>query len=246
MFCRQSILSLILLLSSGEPSAQVSGIDSSGITMSGPTPQTNNIRSMSEVFNEEGVTELMRAIRDGEEKTVKSLLKQTQDLSAKDSEGWTAITYAIIRDDTSTIKALISKGAKGSSSDVSRALARGKNDIASLLRKATIVDPPRAETPYLPPTPAGTLSKAVQLNQPRPSYTEEARKGGVEGVVRMLVLIDEQGYVKMIRVPRGLPKGLTYQAVDSARQLRFKPATMDGKPIVSATRLEIEFRLRWR
>ena len=244
MFCRQSILSLILLLSSGEPSAQVSGIDSSGITMSGPTPQTNNIRSMSEVFNEEGVTELMRAIRDGEEKTVKSLLKQTKDLSAKDSAGWTAITYAVIRDDTSTIKALISRGAKGSSSDVSRALARGKNDIASLLRKATIVDPPRAEIPDRPPTPAGTLSKPVQLNIPRPDYTEEARKEGVEGVVLLRVIIDEQGYVKRIRVSRGLPKGLTYQAVDSARRLRFKPATVDEKPIVYTTSIEVVFSLR--
>lgn len=61
--------------------------------------------------DEEGVTELMRAARDGDRKYVKELLEQGADVNARESYGWTALTYAAAKGDAEIVKALIAKGA---------------------------------------------------------------------------------------------------------------------------------------
>ncbi|MEW6213102.1 MAG: TonB family protein [Acidobacteriota bacterium] len=61
--------------------------------------------------DEQGVTPLMRAVRDGQNDEVKKLLKQGVDLEARDSWGWTALIYAAVRGDERAVKALLDKGA---------------------------------------------------------------------------------------------------------------------------------------
>lgn len=63
------------------------------------------------VQNENDITALMRAVRDGEFNKVKTLLKQGVDLEAKDSWGWTALIYAAVRGDERAVKTLLDKGA---------------------------------------------------------------------------------------------------------------------------------------
>jgi protein TonB len=60
----------------------------------------------------------------------------------------------------------------------------------------------------------------------------------------MSVLVGEDGTVKSIRVVRGLPDGLTEQAVAVARETKFKPAMKDGKPVPLWVGLEISFVIR--
>jgi len=88
-------------------------------------------------------------------------------------------------------------------------------------------------------------TRPVLLNSPHPFYTEEARKNKVQGIVRVRVLVDENGAVKQVVVTRGLPDGLSEQAVRAAYQMRFRPAVRDGRKVsywLSA--VEIEFNLR--
>lgn len=49
--------------------------------------------------DERGVTPVMRAVRDGEHKELKNLINKGADLNAKDPRGWTALYYALIRND---------------------------------------------------------------------------------------------------------------------------------------------------
>jgi TonB family protein len=58
------------------------------------------------------------------------------------------------------------------------------------------------------------------------------------------VLVGEDGNVKNVRVVRGLPDGLTDQAIDAARRAKFKPATKDGKPVAYWIGLEMNFNIR--
>ncbi|HET8670038.1 MAG TPA: trypsin-like peptidase domain-containing protein, partial [Candidatus Saccharimonadales bacterium] len=52
---------------------------------------------------------------------------------------------------------------------------------------------------------AGEIKKPKPLNRPEVSYTEQARKKGVEGSVYVRALIGVDGGVKQVRVLRGLP-----------------------------------------
>ncbi|HJZ69260.1 MAG TPA: energy transducer TonB [Blastocatellia bacterium] len=88
-------------------------------------------------------------------------------------------------------------------------------------------------------------TRPILLNEPRPLYTEEARKNKVQGVVRVRVLVDERGTVREVRITRGLPDGLNEQAVRAAYQMRFAPAMKNGRPVSYwLSNVEIEFNLR--
>ncbi len=82
------------------------------------------------------------------------------------------------------------------------------------------------------------------LNSPRPRYTEQARHNKVQGAVLARVLVGADGSVKQVRITKGLPDGLTNQAILAAYNLRFKPAMKDGKPVAFWQAIYIEFKLR--
>lgn len=93
-------------------------------------------------------------------------------------------------------------------------------------------------------TPSAVDTKPVPLNEPRPNYTEEARKNKVQGVVRARVLIGSDGLIKQVRIIRGLPDGLNEEAIRAAMQIRFKPAMKNGQAVSYWTALDVEFNLR--
>ena len=92
--------------------------------------------------------------------------------------------------------------------------------------------------------PTRVDTKPVPLNRPTPRYTASARANGVQGSVLVRVLVGEDGNVKISRVIRGLPDGLTEEAITAARQTKFKPAMKDGKPVPFWVGLEINFNIR--
>jgi TonB family protein len=74
-------------------------------------------------------------------------------------------------------------------------------------------------------------------------YTREAREKMIEGDVVLDILFGSYGNIKGIRVERGLPYGLTEEAIRVARAIRFDPAMKDGKPVSVRGKLEFGFRL---
>lgn len=87
--------------------------------------------------------------------------------------------------------------------------------------------------------------RPILLNQPRPLFTEEARKNKVQGVVRVRILVDTNGAVKEVILMRGLPDGLNEQAIRAAYQMRFRPAMKNGQPVPYwLGNVEVEFNLR--
>lgn len=84
--------------------------------------------------------------------------------------------------------------------------------------------------------------RPVPLNAPQPRYTEEARKNKIEGVVIARVLVSADGGVKQVKITRGLPV-LDEQAIQTAYQMRFKPAIKDGQPVAFWQSVLIEFTL---
>ena len=77
----------------------------------------------------------------------------------------------------------------------------------------------------------GAVKAPERIFAPDPVYPEEARQGRVQGVVILQTIIDAAGKVTNVRVLKGLPSGLTEAAVDAVSQWRFRPATLEGKPV---------------
>ena len=92
-------------------------------------------------------------------------------------------------------------------------------------------------------SPKDVTSKARVLSKPEPQYTEEARKNQVTGTVILRAVFSSTGQVTNISARAGLPYGLTERAIAAARQIKFTPATKDGRPVSMYIQLEYNFNL---
>jgi len=72
-------------------------------------------------------------------------------------------------------------------------------------------------------------------------YSDAARVAGVQGTVVLMVVFADDGIIKHIMVIQGLSHGLTEQAIEAARKIRFTPAMRDSKPISVIGSLEFTF-----
>lgn len=81
------------------------------------------------------------------------------------------------------------------------------------------------------------------ISKPRAPYTDAARTNMVQGVVRLKVTFLANGQIGAIVPIKGLPNGLTNQAVNAARAVRFEPARRKGKPFTVVKILEYSFTI---
>jgi len=92
---------------------------------------------------------------------------------------------------------------------------------------------------------AGMIAPIVQ-RRVDPQYTNEARLAGYSGTVVLQAVIKKDGTVDIIRVVRGLPLGLTDNAIRALKQWQFKAGTKDGQEVDIAVNVEINFNLQRR
>jgi TonB family protein len=85
--------------------------------------------------------------------------------------------------------------------------------------------------------------KARVAKKPKPKYTKDARKNRIKGTVILRCVFAANGKVTNIQVVSGLPDGLTENAIKAAQEIKFKPATRDGKPVSMWMQLEYNFNL---
>lgn len=91
---------------------------------------------------------------------------------------------------------------------------------------------------------AKEADEQVQMTRkPAPDYTRAARRNGVQGFVTLRVLLAADSKVSRVRVLKGLPAGLTENAIRAACKIQFRPATKDGRPVSTWVTVEFAFRL---
>jgi TonB family protein len=78
-----------------------------------------------------------------------------------------------------------------------------------------------------------------------PKYTAQAMRDGLQGVVEVEVVVEQDGSVGNVRVLKSIDPvdGLDDNAVAAARQTTFAPGTLNGQPVPVLTTLELNFRL---
>lgn len=77
----------------------------------------------------------------------------------------------------------------------------------------------------------------------KPSYTENARRAHVQGVVLLEAVIDAGGNVTGVKIVKPLTMGLDQEAVRAVRQWRFRPATLHGQPVAVFFQLAVTFEV---
>jgi protein TonB len=82
------------------------------------------------------------------------------------------------------------------------------------------------------------------LYNPHPAYPEESKTKGEQGVVMLLVGINEQGAVTSVSVRRssGFPR-LDSAAAEGVRSWRFRPARLAGFAVATTLDVPIHFSL---
>ena len=83
--------------------------------------------------------------------------------------------------------------------------------------------------------------KARIVKMSEPGYTKAAGKNRTTGTVVLKTVFAKNGEVQNIRVISGLPDGLTEEAIEAAKKIKFKPAMKDGKPVSMWMQLEFNF-----
>lgn len=89
----------------------------------------------------------------------------------------------------------------------------------------------------------GGVTPPVKIYSPRPLYTEDARRAGIEGVVILETVVDEEGNVRDVKVLKGLPHGLDQSAIDTVKTWRYEPAVRNGEPVAVYFTFTINFSI---
>ncbi len=108
-----------------------------------------------------------------------------------------------------------------------------REEEAPRVREGDLVDPgPGVNVPQL-------------VSAPKPGYPALAKQLGVQGVVVLSVLVDENGRVQEARLVEPIKQkvGINESALAAARGAQYRPATKGGVRVKMWTRLRIPFKL---
>ncbi|HEY7181260.1 MAG TPA: TonB family protein [Blastocatellia bacterium] len=86
-------------------------------------------------------------------------------------------------------------------------------------------------------------SRPKILYREKADYTPDARRARIEGTVVLQIVFGANGDIQDVKVIRGLPFGLTDQAIIAAKKIKFEPAYKNGAPVSVRGSLEYAFNL---
>jgi TonB family protein len=104
----------------------------------------------------------------------------------------------------------------------------------------------RGPTQQDQPAVSGVFVQASPIKLPDPKYPKSLKKARADADVTVEGVISESGdYIDVtVTDPVGPDPEIEKSALDAVARYKFKPATLDGKPIALLTRVVIHFRIR--
>jgi len=76
-----------------------------------------------------------------------------------------------------------------------------------------------------------------------PEFSDEARRAKFQGMCVVTLIVDTQGNPQRVQVVGHLGMGLDERAVAAVKQYKFKPATLQGRPVPVEINVEVIFRI---
>lgn len=81
------------------------------------------------------------------------------------------------------------------------------------------------------------------LSKPKAPYTDAARQNNVQGSVTLKIVFLASGQIGSITAVTRLPYGLTENAIAAARQIRFEPKKINGRPQTTSMTFQYGFNI---
>ena len=155
-----------------------------------------------------------------------------------------------------------SPGAAGDSSGNDGATAPASVEPSTTATAAPVAEPTAPAEPVTAPTaeptvPArpdpppvvepvrvgGNVAQPPKTRSVQPEYPRPALRRGIEGIVILEVTVDRHGDVSDVAVLRSV-EGLDEAAVEAARQWRYEPTIVDGRPVSVVLTETVRFQRR--
>jgi protein TonB len=108
---------------------------------------------------------------------------------------------------------------------------------------AALEGPPDPADPALEPDRGPSLLSQPGVGEMRTLYPDAARRAGIEGDVRLEIVVSESGEVLEVKVVRAAGNGFDEVAERLVRRFRFRPATSGGRPVPARIPWTYKFRL---
>ncbi len=89
----------------------------------------------------------------------------------------------------------------------------------------------------------GEVQKPEKISAPPPAYPASERGSGIEGVVIVHAVINREGRIVRPRILKGMSLPFDRAAIDAIRRWKFRPATLDGRPVDVFFNLTMNFRV---
>jgi len=129
--------------------------------------------------------------------------------------------------------------------DISAPSGRGGRGVAGNGTGASQGDGPAAGAGDGVYSLGSGVTNPVPIKQTIPSYTDDAIKAKAQGVVLLQAIIRKDGKVTDFKVLRGLGFGLEEKAIEEiATNWKFRPGTLNGRPVDVLATIEVQFNLR--
>jgi TonB family protein len=121
-------------------------------------------------------------------------------------------------------------------------ILRSKGDKAEAAKEMQIATALEAKNPPRRIRVGGVVMSKKLIYQPRPAYPREAKKAGIQGTVRLEVVIAKDGKVQDMKLRSGHPI-LAKAAMKAVSKWRYQPSLLSGEPVEVVTEADVNFAL---
>ena len=119
-------------------------------------------------------------------------------------------------------------------------------------RQAAAAPPPAQEqavglpikAPLREPIRVGSMVQESKLiHRVEPVYPEQAKSIGLQGIVKLKITVNEEGFVYELEVEQGHPI-LVEAAIEAVKQWQYSPTLLNGEPVSAQTTVTVVFNLK--
>jgi TonB family protein len=89
---------------------------------------------------------------------------------------------------------------------------------------------------------SGVMSPQI-VYAPAPKFSPEARKAKYGGIATVALIVDAQGNPQNVHIINHLKMGLDEETLEAVAKYKFKPATLQGKPVPVVVNIDVTFRI---
>jgi protein TonB len=100
-----------------------------------------------------------------------------------------------------------------------------------------------ATAPEKPLHIGGSVVPPKLIHSVDPKFSNAARDKKFSGKVQVYFWVGKDGIPSHLKIIRGVGYGLDENAVEAIRQYRFKPATLNGEPVIVDMYIDVNFQI---